>query len=122
MSFRKLATLDELWAGEMIGLSVEGHHILLVNVGDVIRAYSDACPHMRTRLSQGSLHGRLLTCATHHWQFDVFTGGGINPETECLEEFPVRIENGDILVDSDLPVEVGAARRSAARRNGSSDE
>jgi toluene monooxygenase system ferredoxin subunit len=107
VAFRKVATLDELWGGEMTGLSVEGRHILLVNIDDVVRAYVDACPHMRTRLSQGSLRGHLLTCATHHWQFDTRTGRGINPETACLEEFPVRIENGDILVDLDPVRDVG---------------
>jgi toluene monooxygenase system ferredoxin subunit len=83
----------------MTAVSVKEQYILLVNIDDIVRAYADACPHMRTRLSQGSLRGCLLTCATHHWQFDALTGKGVNPETACLEEFPVRIENGDILVD-----------------------
>jgi toluene monooxygenase system ferredoxin subunit len=99
VAFHKLSSLDELWSGEMIGVSVGGRNILLVNFDDTVRAYADTCPHMRTRLSQGLLVGHVLTCATHHWQFDVRTGRGINPETTCLEEFPVRIENGDILVD-----------------------
>jgi toluene monooxygenase system ferredoxin subunit len=40
----------------------------------------------------------MLTCATHQWQFDALTGKGVNPATACLEEFSVRIENGDIMV------------------------
>jgi toluene monooxygenase system ferredoxin subunit len=99
VAFQKIASLDDLWSGEMTAVSVEGQYILLVNIDDMVRAYADACPHMRTRLSQGSLQGRMLTCATHQWQFDVLTGSGINPMTACLEEFPVRIENGDILVE-----------------------
>ncbi len=99
MAFQKLARLDELWSGEMMALSVGERHVLLVNIDDIVRAYSDVCPHMRTRLSQGQLRGHVLTCATHHWQFDARTGKGINPETACLEEFPVRIENGDILIE-----------------------
>jgi toluene monooxygenase system ferredoxin subunit len=99
VAFQKVASLDDLWSGEMTAVSVDGQYILLVNIDDIVRAYADACPHMRTRLSQGSLQGRMLTCATHQWQFDAFTGKGINPETACLEEFPVQIESGDILVD-----------------------
>lgn len=109
MAFQKVASLDELWSGEMTPLSVRGQYILLVNIDNIVRAYADACPHMRTRLSQGSLQDRVLTCATHQWQFDVLTGKGINPATACLEEFPVRIENGDILVE--------LAPRAAAMRN-----
>jgi toluene monooxygenase system ferredoxin subunit len=101
VALQKIASLDDLWSGEMTGVSVEGQHILLVNIDDIIRAYADVCPHMRTRLSEGSLRGCVLTCATHHWQFDARTGSGINPEAACLEEFPVRIENGDIWIDLD---------------------
>ena len=110
MAFQKVASLDDLWSGEMTAVSVEGQHILLVNIDDIIRSYADVCPHMRTRLSQGSLQGRVLTCATHHWQFDARTGRGINPEAACLEEFPVRIENGDIWVDLDSVRDVAEAR------------
>jgi toluene monooxygenase system ferredoxin subunit len=99
VAFQKVASLDDLWSGEMTAVSVEGQYILLVNIDDMVHAYADACPHMRTRLSQGSLQGRILTCATHQWQFDALTGSGINPVTACLEEFSVRIENGDILVE-----------------------
>lgn len=102
MAFHKLSSLDELWSGEMMALFVEGRNVLLVNVDDMVRAYVDACPHMRTRLSEGLLQGHVLTCATHQWQFDARTGRGINPEMTCLEEFPVRIENGEILVDLDV--------------------
>lgn len=103
MAFHKLSSLDELWSGEMMAVSIDGRNVLLVNTNDVVRAYVDACPHMRTRLSQGLLQDHVLTCATHQWQFDVRTGRGINPEIASLEEFPVRIENGEILVDLDVP-------------------
>jgi toluene monooxygenase system ferredoxin subunit len=114
MAFLTVGSLDDLWSGEMMAVSVEGQHILLVNFDDVVHAYADACPHMRTRLSQGLLQGRVLTCATHQWQFDAGTGRGINPEAVCLEEFPVRVENGEILVEltvacsgDEMPVKVG---------------
>jgi toluene monooxygenase system ferredoxin subunit len=99
VAFQKVASLDDLWSGEMAAVSVEGQCILLVNLENVVRAYADACPHKRTRLSQGTLQGRMLTCATHQWQFDALTGRGINPAMACLEEFPVLVENGEILVE-----------------------
>jgi toluene monooxygenase system ferredoxin subunit len=99
MAFRKVASLDELWDGEMVALEVEGRVVLLVNLSGEIRAYADACPHLGTRLSQGSLRRNLLTCSTHGWEFDVGTGRGINPKTACLESFAVRVENGGIFID-----------------------
>ena len=99
MAFRKLATVDDLWSGEMMALESEGQPVLLVNTDGAICAYADTCPHLRTRLSQGSLHGNVLSCSTHGWEFDVRTGQGINPKTACLESFPVKVDNGEILVD-----------------------
>jgi toluene monooxygenase system ferredoxin subunit len=77
----------------------DGEPVLLVNVDGRIRAYADACPHLRTRLSEGSLIGPVLTCSTHGWQFDANTGEGINPRKTCLRSFPVQVEEGSILVD-----------------------
>jgi toluene monooxygenase system ferredoxin subunit len=73
--------------------------IVLINIGGQIRAYADACPHMRTPLSGGSLNGAVLTCATHGWVFDVNTGQGINPAQACLTEFATMVQGNDILVD-----------------------
>jgi toluene monooxygenase system ferredoxin subunit len=113
MSLRKIASLDDLWSGEMVGLEVDGSVILLVNVDDRIYAYSDACPHQKSRLSEGSLTGKTLRCARHHWEFDVCTGRGINPQNACLKALPVSIESHDILLDLDdaRPTETAAEKR-----------
>ena len=99
MALRKVATVDELWSGEMMAVVCEGQAVLLVNVDGAIRAFADACPHLRTPLSEGSLAGNALVCSTHGWEFDASTGQGINPRTACLQSFAVHVENGDILVD-----------------------
>ena len=85
----------------MMGLDVSGNSILLVNIDDHIYAYANECPHQKSRLSEGSLTGKTLRCARHHWEFDVCTGQGINPRNACLKVFPVSIETGDILLDVD---------------------
>ena len=101
MTFRRVASLDDLWSGEMMGLEVGGNSILLVNVDDDIYAYADACPHQKSRLSEGSLIGKTLRCARHHWEFDVSAGCGINPQNACLKAYPVAIESRDIFLDLD---------------------
>jgi len=99
MSFRRVASLEDLWSGEMIRLEVDGNGILLINLDDQIYAYADACPHQKSRLSEGTLMGKTLRCARHHWEFDVCTGYGINPQNACLKVLPVTLESRDILVD-----------------------
>jgi toluene monooxygenase system ferredoxin subunit len=101
MGFQKIAELEDLWSGEMRGLEVNGEPILLVNVDDHIYAYADACPHQKSRLSEGTLKDKIIRCARHHWEFDICTGSGVNPQNTCLRVFPVRLEGQDILVDID---------------------
>ena len=101
MAFQRIATLDELWDGEMMAVEIDALVVLLVNVDGCIYAYADSCPHLGTRLSQGSLGRNVLTCSTHGWQFAANTGRGINPKTACLESFAVKVENGDIFIDVD---------------------
>jgi toluene monooxygenase system ferredoxin subunit len=114
MSLRKVASLDDLWSGEMLSLDVDGNSVLLVNVDDHVYAYLDACPHQKSRLSEGTLIGKTLRCARHHWEFDVCTGRGINPQSACLKVFPVSIERGDILLNLD---DLNSAETAAARQD-----
>jgi toluene monooxygenase system ferredoxin subunit len=85
----------------MMGLEVDGNTILLINIDDRIYAYADSCPHQKSRLSEGNLTDKTLRCARHHWEFDVRTGRGINPQNACLKGYRVSIESGDILLDLD---------------------
>ena len=85
----------------MVGLEVNGEHILLVNVDDHIYAYADECPHQKSRLSEGTLAGKTMRCARHHWEFDVCSGAGVNPQNACLRVFPIKREGEDILINID---------------------
>lgn len=95
----RVLPLSELWNGEMRGVSVGGHAVLLVRVDDTIKAYKDRCVHAGVALSSGRLVGGVLTCAAHEWQFDACTGCGINPRRTRLSEYPVRIDSQSIWVD-----------------------
>lgn len=102
MSFQRVASLDDLWSGEMTGLEVHGQQILLINLDDQVYAYSDSCPHQNSKLSEGDLLASTLRCARHHWEFEAATGQGINPRNACLKGFPVLMQNREILVDLDV--------------------
>lgn len=94
--------LDELWEGDMAGVTVGSTHVLLVNVDGEIRAYRNRCPHQAWPLSDGDLDGRTLTCINHMWEFDAVTGKGINPDDCALTSFPVQVdEDGMICVAVD---------------------
>jgi toluene monooxygenase system ferredoxin subunit len=90
---------ERLWQGEMLGLTVDGVPVLLVNVAGTICAYRDTCVHQGLALSDGTLEGTVLTCRAHGWSYDVTTGCGINPEATRLRRLPVAVVDGQIRVD-----------------------
>jgi toluene monooxygenase system ferredoxin subunit len=95
----RVATLDDLWPGEMRGISIRGARILLVNLDGAIHAYEDRCAHKAAALSKGKLEGHVLTCWVHEWRYDLATGEGINPCGTRLRRLPLRIEGDDIVVE-----------------------
>jgi toluene monooxygenase system ferredoxin subunit len=94
-----VATLDDLWEGEMTDVQVGDKLILLVHLnGGDIRAYQGYCPHQKTALADGKLDGHILTCAAHLWQFNIFTGEGVNPKGRQLYRYQAKIQDGAIFV------------------------
>ncbi|MAU52182.1 MAG: nitrite reductase (NAD(P)H) small subunit [Roseovarius sp.] len=71
-------------------------------------AASNACPHKGGPLSEGIVHGTRVTCPLHNWVFDLETGTALGEEAR-ITTYPVRIENGRILIDA-----TALGQRSAA--------
>lgn len=97
--FILLAESEDLWDGEMASFSASGKNILLIKKGGKVFAYEDRCPHQAFPLSLGLFEDTTLVCGAHHWEFDVFTGNGKNPQKVCLKKFPTKIEDGKIWVE-----------------------
>ena len=99
---RDAAALDQLRIGEMMGVVVDGHPVLLVRLDDGIRAYADRCSHQGVRLSEGRLEGTRLTCHAHEWLYDAATGQGINPARCSLTAYAAEVRDGRIRVDVEV--------------------
>lgn len=97
--WHEVASLDDLWEGEMTAVEVEGRPVLLINLDGEVLAYENRCPHQVWPLDDGDLEEEKLTCAQHLWEFDVSTGKGINPPTTTLVRFDTRVDDdGNISV------------------------
>ncbi len=104
--------------GSIGEIPLRGARVLKTQVGCValfrtadaeVFATSDRCPHKGGPLSEGIVHGRNVTCPLHNWVFNLNTGEAQGMDEGRIETYPVRVENGRILVDGDA-----LARRSAA--------
>ena len=83
----------------MAGVRVDQADLLLVHLAhEELLAYDNRCPHAGSRLSEGELRGATLRCPTHEWLFDVRTGCGINPRDCKLQQYPVKVVDGNVLV------------------------
>jgi len=90
---------EELWDGDMAGVSAGKEKVLILRSNDELRAFKDFCPHKGTPLSDGDLSDGVLTCNVHLWEFDVASGDSVNPCGEKLEGFPIRCNAGRIEVE-----------------------
>jgi len=99
VAWQYAGTLDDVWEGEMCAVKLGTVDVLLCNTDGEVVAYDDRCPHLANSLSAGTLGGNVITCAAHEWAFDARTGHGVNPESACLQRYPVRVDGDRIFVD-----------------------
>ncbi|MGO1052891.1 Rieske (2Fe-2S) protein [Crossiella sp. CA198] len=90
---------EDLWEGDMTGVELAGHKVLLVNLDGEVCAYRNQCPHQNWPLHEGDLDGDTLTCGNHLWEFDARSGRGLNPATCALQPYPVRVDEGVVWVE-----------------------
>ena len=67
-------------------------------VDDEIFALRDQCPHKGGPLSQGIVHDKRVACPLHDWKIHLDTGLAVAPDEGCAARFPVRVEDGVILL------------------------
>jgi nitrite reductase/ring-hydroxylating ferredoxin subunit len=65
-----------------------------------VYAVGDVCSHEQAFLSEGFCEGFEIECPLHGSIFDVRTGDVKSlPATEPIKTYPVKVEDGAILVD-----------------------
>lgn len=63
---------------------------LVLNLGGMIYAISNICPHEGAALQRGSVEGTVLYCPLHRWGFELTTGGYIDNATICARLYAVE--------------------------------
>ena len=86
--------------GQIQVITPRGERIALANVDGEYYAIDDVCTHDGGALDQGELDGPEIECPRHGARFDVRTGKVTQlPAFSPVETFPVRIQDGTVLVD-----------------------
>jgi nitrite reductase/ring-hydroxylating ferredoxin subunit len=99
MAFERVGSLASLPAGSMMEVESGGRKVVVCNTGDQLYAMNGVCPHRGGPLAEGALHGTMVVCPWHAWEFDCVTGqNDYNPGIK-QEKFTVRMEGNEILLD-----------------------
>ena len=95
-------------------VTVAGRELAIFNLGDRVVATDNRCPHKGGPLADGIVSGDRVVCPLHGWKVSLVSGEVEQPQDarHCVETYPIRIDNGVIVVGmpaSKMPTEAGAA-------------
>ena len=83
-------------------------NIALFNLGGRFLAIENRCPHNNGPLADGIVGGHGLattvTCPLHNWRICLETGQVVKPTNDhapCVRIFPVKVEDGMIMLNTD---------------------
>jgi len=100
MAYTKLATESDLPApGEAKEFEIAGKTICVANVNGTITAIENICLHMGGPLGQGYVDGGKIVCPWHGWEYYAKTGELFDDPKSKLDVYPIKVENGEVLVD-----------------------
>lgn len=112
-----LGRFDDLAVNEMREVEFGGNKILLVRNGNEVTAIGAECPHAGGPLAEGVLADGHVTCPWHKASFCVRTGARLEPPAvDGLPRYPVKIVNGDIVMESADPVSPPKPKLAADKR------
>jgi nitrite reductase (NADH) small subunit len=99
VAFFKIGSLASLPPGTAMQVEVGSDTYAICNAHGQLHALEGICPHAGGPLGQGTLHGYMLVCPWHAWEFDCRTGAlDVDPEYQ-IPKFSIKVEDGDILID-----------------------
>jgi 3-phenylpropionate/trans-cinnamate dioxygenase ferredoxin subunit len=85
-------------------LNIYGVTIAVFNIDGEYYAIRDACPNDGGELFNGELRGDEIICPRHGERFSIRTGTMLDsPATEKLETFPVRVSQGNVQIEIEIP-------------------
>ncbi len=103
-TFIKLTTQSELPAADEakeFPCSVKGEDktICIANVNGVYSAMDNVCLHRGGPLGQGMIENGKVVCPWHGWAYDPKTGEAAHNASAKVAVYPLKIEDGDVMVE-----------------------
>ena len=98
--FLKAALADEIPAGHVKLVELNGKEIAIFNVDGSFHAIDNMCSHVGGPLSEGMLSGCEVTCPWHGAVFDVTTGEALGPPAgSSVTRYNLKIDGANIEIE-----------------------
>ncbi|MCA9248926.1 MAG: Rieske (2Fe-2S) protein [Planctomycetales bacterium] len=94
-----IARVEDCPPGAAIEAVAEDRIVALMNVDGQFHALDGVCSHQGGPLGKGALNGKIITCPWHGWQYNVTDGQHCLSASVRQPTFPVKVEEGQVLVD-----------------------
>jgi len=92
--------VEELPDGRPQRIRVGDHEVVVVRLGDEVRAFPAACPHYHGPLDEGVLHEGRLVCPWHQATYAARSGDLLEPPSFfALPSYDAHLAEGHVYVD-----------------------
>lgn len=77
-------------------------------------AIVNKCPHKQGPLSQGIVHGDVVTCPLHNWNISLRSGKALGDDEGCVPTIPLKVDAGRIYLLRSAVIGEAAEQSKAA--------
>jgi nitrite reductase (NADH) small subunit len=95
----RVASLSQIPTGEMIEVIIAGVPYAICNVDGELHAIEGVCPHQGGPLAQGALHGNMVVCPWHAWEFDCRNGQNDFDPSIAVPTVKVIVAGDDVILE-----------------------
>ena len=101
-----IGPVDQIAPGNARTLPVRGAEEIAVfrTQQNEFYALVNKCPHKHGPLSQGIVHGNVVTCPLHSWNISLKTGEALGEDKGCVPTIPLKVDAGRIYLQRDAVV------------------
>jgi nitrite reductase (NADH) small subunit len=91
-----IGSVGQISPGNARTLPVQGGEEIAVfhTLDNRFYALVNRCPHKAGPLSQGIVHGDVVTCPLHNWKISLRTGEALDDDEGCVPTIPLRVDAG----------------------------
>ena len=99
-TFTRIAAQSDLpAANEAKEFTCGNKEICIANINGEFSAMENVCLHQGGPLGQGMIEKGKVVCPWHGWAWDPKTGEAAHTARAKVAVYPLKIENGDVLVE-----------------------